>query len=215
MDQRELFLLVYRANESYLIERARICQNAVMSEEDCIQELCLHLLEKIRNYRYLDDPTYNHVGWAKKVIRDKSIDMIRFWTRRTDSSWYAEKVEDYEHLITSPVLPVIEEDLFYAVVNTAKRRERELPGITRFSTEALRPSIEIWEAYEEYCSKLGRRSKLHYDKYCIPPKVLVQLLGIPLSKLLKYQKELMRIVRLVGLGKKQLDLVAIRLGLGK
>lgn len=209
MSKDEAFLKIITECHDLLEARCHKCVNSVLTAEDIYQELVTYLWIRLvsldadgqrdvasgsRAVSYLDDPKFSLIGWSRKIIHDRSVDLIRFYSRRTDTSVFhpivGETMELFlaEHTM-SPLDDVEHNHMLASVVIRLRKVEDRLPGIVMFFREAMAPSEVTWQLYDRYESKL-KRATTRPDKFAIPPATLAQLLGIPGNRLKSYQREI-------------------------
>jgi len=199
-------------NMGLIVKLSNKVSNAVMTSQDAQQELILKLLGKLdRDPQTLDKPIVQQDKITYKVLLDYHVDLIRFYSRRPDTSKYCPNfstsgveygteddanydmsVEDIDH--TAPMFSCnemehpekkVSEDLYFReLIARAKEFEESYPGITEFIKQALDPSEEVLEQYETY--RKGKKYSRHPERNYIPPYTLIKFLGISESRLRRF-----------------------------
>jgi len=159
--------------------------NSVFDVKDVEQELWIKLLDLFPTLEEL--PRGEAFSLAKAILKNRMIDIARFYTRRKDTSIYAASSDDnvLENLINEEICDMFE------FITPSKNQEKNLIAkqlfddvnswvknksatVKRFIKESLKPSLNIgnqWEFMKEEYPPYKRY-------YSIPPITLGRLLGI-------------------------------------
>ena len=209
-------------NDKMFNRFAKKVRNGVLTRDDAKQELIAKVIEKInRSPETLTKPINEQDKIAYKVAHNYHIDLIRFYSRRLDTSVYCPGYTDagldyggeelgtqvkeidahapvfHSHETEEPDRPVIEDSYMMELLVRAEQFEERYPGIVDFIKEIVNPSEEVEQKYEEYQNnhKFARQPAGNF----IPPYTFVKFVGIPESRLRKYHIVISKILADLGI----------------
>jgi len=176
--------------------------NNIIDTDDVKQELLTKLVESLPKFKGLTrEETF---GFAKKILHDKSVDLIRYYSTHSDTSIYNKETDTFQlddvlvdsaqslsQHFANPLQEMIKGDLVDLVLDWAEAKGEEA---ALFISELLEPSEWVKVRFEEMVDKFKP-----YGQYkTIPATTVGLILGMKPSDVSWYMGELKEFVREVG-----------------
>lgn len=195
----EKFRFLSKQNLPFIKNRANKMKNAVLSYEDCEQELLLCMYNfLLKNPEYLELPDEDLSRAVRRVLHNFTVNTIVFYSRRPDTSLYKDSISSE----LEAILPdssradksFVESNFFSEVIKRLEIKEKKYPGVLAFFYEAINPSDETLDKYEEYKATKSKLRFMTESSNSIPPGVLAKITGVSPRRLLTFQLVICKII---------------------